>query len=163
MLPELPFCFDLYFKQSYLEVYLFHVFECSRHNSRTTVCLSHYPSFSIFSPYFRSYSVHIPVWPCDYVKYHDYCDAVMSKEHSSPCKYGIYTSMFYGICQWRLSSHTINSFILLKYGNIIALLSSLILQLMKNIPLLQPPFLTIHILNRKWYQIVKICRGQGEG
>ena len=33
-------------------------FSLSRHISRPKVCISHFPRFSVFSPYSRSYSVH---------------------------------------------------------------------------------------------------------
>ena len=36
----------------------YNFFSFSRHISRPKVCISHFPWFSVFSPYFRSYSVH---------------------------------------------------------------------------------------------------------
>jgi hypothetical protein len=40
---------------------IFHVFSVSRHNSRSIVCVSHFPWFLVFSPYSRSYRVHFSI------------------------------------------------------------------------------------------------------
>ena len=39
----------------------FHVFQVSRHIPYPRVCVSHFPSFSVFSPYFRSYTLWVSI------------------------------------------------------------------------------------------------------
>ena len=59
-------CVSFYIFFRFLAIFLFlfcefHIFVChfSCHITDPTLCMSHFPRFSVFSPYARSYSVHL--------------------------------------------------------------------------------------------------------
>jgi hypothetical protein len=52
------------------EVLIFLVFQFSHHILGATVCVSHFPRFSVFSPQSRSYNVHLSFFMFFHVSRH---------------------------------------------------------------------------------------------